>query len=353
MKKLMKAAVMNTVGKLEFESRPIPDIGPDDVLLKVDFVGVCGSDMALFEHGYIGASHVTEPIVLGHEVSGTVVKTGERVRTLKVGDRVAAEPGISCMRCNLCKSGKYNLCREVRFWASLPIVEGAFQEYVKHPAELCFALPSHVSSLEGALIEPLAVGMHALFQSGASLGSTAIILGAGCIGLSTMLSLKAAGIHDIYMVDIMDNRLKKAAELGALVFNPREDEHFIEALLQRTDGGGDYVFETAGNAVTIAQTIPLTKKGGTITLVGYTQSGKAEIDVNKLIDNELSVKTVFRYRNLFPKVISAVASGAIAPKKIASHIFPFSDIQKGMDYAIHHKHEVIKSVISFDGEEGN
>ena len=351
MEKQMKVAVMNWVGKLDFESRPVPSIGPDDVLLKVDYVGVCGSDMALFEHGYIGSSHVTEPIVLGHEVSGTVVKTGANVHNVKIGDRVSAEPGISCMRCCLCKSGKYNLCNNVKFWASLPIVEGAFQEYVKHPAELCFILPPNVSSLEGALIEPLAVGMHALFQSGASLGSIAVILGAGCIGLLTLLSLKAAGVKDIYVVDLMNNRLDMAAEFGANVFNPNEDPNFIDTIRQKTNNGAEFVFETAGNANTIAQTINLVRKGGTITLVGYTQSGKAEIDVNKLIDNEISIKTVFRYRNIFPKAISAVASGAISPMKIASHIFPFSEIQKGMDYAIHNKHEVVKSVISFNEEE--
>ena len=323
MKGTMKAAVMNQIGKFDFEERPIPEVKDDEVLVKLDYVGICGSDMHLFEDGYIGENHVTKPMILGHEPGGVIVESGKDVTDLKVGDRVAIEPGIPCWKCEYCKSGWYNLCPNVYFYASLPVTEGAFVEYLSHPANLCYRLPDNVSTLEGALMEPLAVGFHAALQSGAQVGSTAVILGAGCIGLVTMLALKSMGVSTIIVVDLMQNRLNRALSLGAT----------------------SNVFETAGSEVTIFQTAKMVKRGGTITLVGYTKDGIAKMNVNWLIDNEITIKTVFRYRNIYPKAIAAVANGIIPLKKIASDIYDFKDIQAGMEHAIHDKDKVSKCVI--------
>lgn len=345
MKGTMKAAVMNQIGKFDFEERPIPEVKDDNVLVKLDYVGICGSDMHLFEDGYIGENHVTQPMVLGHEPGGVVVETGKNVTNLKVGDRVAIEPGIPCWKCDYCRSGKYNLCPNVYFYASLPVVEGAFAEYLSHPANLCYKLPENVSTLEGALMEPLAVGFHAALQSGAQVGSTAVILGAGCIGLVTMLALKSMGVSTIIVVDLMQNRLDRALSLGASqVINAKEKDS-VQEVLRLTNGGAEYVFETAGSEVTIFQTAKMVKRGGTITLVGYTKDGIAKMNVNWLIDNEITIKTVFRYRNIYPKAIAAVAKGIIPLKKIASDIYDFKDIQEGMEFAIHHKDKVSKCVI--------
>ncbi len=344
----MRAAVMNKIGKLDFEEIDIPKVKDNGVLIKLDYVGVCGSDSHLFENGFIGENKVTKPMVLGHEPGGTIIEIGKDVTNLKVGDRVAVEPGVPCWQCDFCKQGKYNLCRNVYFYASLPVTEGCFQEYIAHPANLCYKLPDNVSTLEGALMEPLAVGYHASNQSGATAGSSAVILGAGCIGLVTMLSLISKGIRDITVVDLMANRLEKAKELGAAhVINPADGDP-IEAVLKITGQGADYVFETAGNATTIYQTAKMTKRGGTITLVGYTSSGDAKMNVNWIIDNEITIKTVFRYRNIYPTIIRLVSDGIIPLKKIASDIFDFDDIQKGMEYAIHHKDIVTKAVIKIN-----
>ncbi|WP_144941603.1 NAD(P)-dependent alcohol dehydrogenase [Paenibacillus sp. 32O-W] len=346
MSETMKVAIMNTIGKLEFEQKPIPQVKDDDVLIRLDYVGICGSDMHLFENGYIGEKHVTEPIVLGHEPGGVVEAVGKNVTSLKPGDRVAVEPGIPCYTCDYCKAGRYNLCPKVYFYASLPVVEGCFAEYISHPANLCFKLPDNVSTLEGALMEPLAVGMHAALQSGAQVGASAVILGAGAIGLLTMLSLKSMGVHNITVVDLVQNRLEKAKQLGCTHTVNASEGNAIDAVMSISDGeGADYVFETAGSEVTILQTAKMVKRGGTIVLVGYTSSGKAQIHVNNIIDNEITVKTVFRYRNIYPKAIEAVSKGIIPLKEIVSDIFEFDRIQEAMEKSIQHKDKVTKCVI--------
>ena len=160
MKGTMKVAVMLGIGKMGYEERPIPEPKDDEVLVKLEYVGICGSDMHYYENGRIGDYIVKPPFVLGHEPGGVVVEVGKNVKNLMPGDKVALEPGATCGHCEYCKSGKYNLCPDVRFFATPPI-DGVFQEYVAHEADLCFKLPDNMDTMEGALIEPLAVGMHA------------------------------------------------------------------------------------------------------------------------------------------------------------------------------------------------
>ena len=203
----MNTAVMLGFGKMGFEERNIPQPKDDEVLVKLEYVGICGSDLHYYETGAIGDYVVEPPFVLGHEPGGTVVEVGKNVKHLKVGDRVALELGKTCGHCEFCKTGRYNLCPDVVFFATPP-VDGVFQEYVAHEADLCFKLPDSVSTLEGALIEPLAVGFHAAMQGGARAGQTAVVMGAGCIGLVTMMALKAMGVSRVYVVDIMEKRLQ-------------------------------------------------------------------------------------------------------------------------------------------------
>ena len=210
----MKVAVMEGIGKMGFTEREIPKPAANEVLVKLDYVGICGSDIHYYETGRIGDYVVEPPFVLGHEPGGVVVEVGSGVTDLKVGDRVALEPGKTCGHCEFCKTGRYNLCPDVVFFATPP-VDGVFQEYVAHEAALCFKLPDNVSTLEGALIEPLAVGFHAARQGGVEAGKTVVVTGSGCIGLVSMMACKAMGASKVYVVDIMEKRLEKAMELGA------------------------------------------------------------------------------------------------------------------------------------------
>ena len=262
-----------------------------------------------------------------------------------MGDKVALEPGKTCGECEFCRRGEYNLCDDVIFFATPPI-DGVFQEYVAHEANLCFKLPENVDTMEGALIEPLAVGFHAAKQGNAQIGQTAIVMGAGCIGLVTMLALKAMGLTEIYVVDIMQKRLDKALELGATgVINAKEVDAIAEVKKLTKGKGCDLVFETAGTEITTQQTIQMTKKGATIVLIGYGKSGYMNMPISLALDKELTFKTVFRYRHIYPMAIEAVANKKVDVKGIVTNIFDFSDIQNAMDLSVRDKANIVKAVI--------
>lgn len=341
----MKVAVMKGIGEMGFEERPIPVPKENEVLVKLEYVGICGSDLHYYETGAIGDYVVKPPFVLGHEPGGTVVEVGKQVTHLKVGDRVALEPGKTCGHCEFCKTGRYNLCPDVVFFATPP-VDGVFQEYTAHEADLCFKLPEQVSTLEGALIEPLAVGFHAAMQGGAKAGQTAVVMGAGCIGLVTMMALKAMGVSRVYVVDIMQKRLDKAMELGADQVINGTKQNVVDTVMELTQGKGcDLAVETAGTETTTVQTIRMTKKGAVIVLVGYSKSGEMTLPVSLALDKELTFKTVFRYRHMYPLAIDAVASGKVNLKGIVTNIFPLDDAQEAMDYSVNNKADIVKAVI--------
>lgn len=341
----MKVAVMLGIGKMGFEERDIPKVKENEVLVKLEYVGICGSDLHYYETGAIGDYVVEPPFVLGHEPGGTVVEVGENVKHLKVGDRVALEPGKTCGHCEFCKTGRYNLCPDVVFFATPP-VDGVFQEYVAHEADLCFKLPDNVSTLEGALIEPLAVGFHAAIQGDAHLGQKAVVMGAGCIGLVSMMALKARGVSEVYVVDIMEKRLEKALELGATGVINGSKEDVLERVKELTNGTGmDLVIETAGTEITTRQAIHIAKKGSNIVLVGYSKSGEMTLPMSLVLDKELTFKTVFRYRHIYPMAIDAVASGKVNLKGIVTDVFELDEAQKAMDYSVNNKADIVKAVI--------
>lgn len=341
----MKVAVMLGIGKMGYTTRPIPQPKDNEVLVKLEYVGICGSDMHYYENGRIGNFIVKPPFVLGHEPGGTVIEVGKNVHHLKVGDRVALEPGKTCGHCEQCRSGKYNLCNDVQFFAT-PLVDGVFQEYVAHEADLCFKLPDNVSTMEGALIEPLAVGFHAANQGGAHIGQTAVVFGSGCIGLMAMMALNAEGVSRVYVVDIMPKRLAKAKELGATEVINSKEKNLQDEIDRLTEGRGiDLCIETAGTEITTRQAIQISKKGATIVLVGYSKTGELTLPISQCLDKELTIKTVFRYRHIYPMAIDAVASGKVNLKGVCTNIFDFNDIQNAMDSSIQDKANIVKSVV--------
>lgn len=345
MAEMMRVAVMEGIGKMGYTQREIPVPKDNEALVKLEYVGICGSDLHYYETGRISDFIVEPPFVLGHEPGGTVVAVGKDVKHLKPGDRVALEPGTICGECEFCRTGRYNLCPDVVFFATPP-VDGVFQEYVAHEAKLCFKLPDNVSTMEGALIEPLAVGFHAAAQGGAQAGQTAVVTGSGCIGLVSMMALKAMGVSRVYVVDVMEKRLKKALELGADgVINAREQDA-VQAIMELTNGAGfDLAIETAGTEITTRQLITAAKKGATIVLVGYSASGELTLPVSMALDKELTFKTVFRYRHMYPRAIDAVAAGKVNLKGIVTDVFDFDDIQNAMDRSIADKADIVKAVV--------
>lgn len=345
MESKMRVAIMTGAGKIELTQREIPVPKADEVLVEIEYVGVCGSDLHYYEAGGIGENIVKPPFVLGHEAGGKIVAVGAKVTNLKIGDKVALEPGKACGKCEFCKTGKYNLCPDVIFFATPPI-DGVFQDYVAHSAELCFKIPDNMDTMEAALIEPLAVGFHAARQGGAQAGQTAVVTGAGCIGFVSMMALKAMGVTKVIVVDIMSKRLEKAMELGATAVINGKEQDVVEEVMKLTDGKGvDLVIETAGSEITTRQAIHFAKKGATIVLVGYSASGEETLPIGLAIDKELTFKTVFRYRHIYPMAIEAVASGKVNLKGIVTDIFSLDDIQEAMTRSVRNKAAIVKSVI--------
>ncbi len=344
---MQKAAFMRGLDKMVIEEVPVPQAGEKQVLVQLEYVGICGSDVHYFHSGCCGAYKVDleKDFMLGHECAGTVVKVGPGVEHLKVGDRVALEPGITCGKCEFCKTGRYNLCPDVVFLATPP-VQGCYEEYIAFPEDMCFKLPDNVSTKEGALIEPLSVGFHAANQGNVQVGESVVILGAGCIGLVTLLACKAHGAGKIIVSDLVDARLEKAKELGAdVVINSGKVDALAE-IAKLTDGqGADQVFETAGSPVTIAQTPFLVKQGGTITLVGLAAQEEIQYNFAQIMAKEAQIKSVFRYRNIYPKAIAAVSSGAIDVKGIVTHEYDLAHIQEAFDEAVNNKTDLVKAVI--------
>ena len=344
---MQKGAFMRGTDKMIVKEIPVPEINDDQVLVSLEYVGICGSDVHYFHSGCCGSFKVdlTEDYMLGHECAGTVAAVGKNVKTLKVGDKVALEPGITCGECEFCKGGKYNLCPDVEFLATPPYA-GCNEEFIAFPENMCFKLPDNLSTKEGALIEPLSVGFHAAAQGGVTVGDTVVVLGGGCIGLVTMLACKAAGAGTIIMADLVPARLEKAKELGATyVLNAGECDVLAE-IDKITEGkGADVVLETAGSPFTIAQTPFAVKRGGTICLVGLAAVEEINYNFAKIMDKEATIKSVFRYRNIYPKAIAAVASGTIDVKGLVTHEYDLDHIQEAYEEAVNNKTDLVKAVI--------
>ncbi len=340
-----RAAYMDQTYSMKFMDVDMPKPREDEVVVKIEYCGICGSDVHFYENGRIGDFRVDGDFILGHETAGTVIQTGSGVSGLKPGDRVALEPGITCGKCEYCKQGLYNLCPDVVFFATPP-VQGALQNYVAHPADMCFKLPENVSTKAGALVEPLAVGLHAAKQGGVTLGDSVVILGAGCIGLVTLLACKAFGAANVIVVDLFEKRLEFAKRMGANhVIHAREEnvEERIKELLG--DRGADVVLETAGAVKTIQQTPLSAKPGGTIVLVGMAPQDVIDYDFSKVMAKELTIKSVFRYRNLYPVAIAAIADGTIDVEQIVTHEFAFEDAKLAFDTVIKDAENVVKGII--------
>ncbi len=333
-------------GHLVEVEEEMPKAKGNEVLVRIEYCGICGSDMHFFQNGAIGTRKAPPDFILGHECAGTVMETGENVKTLKAGDRVALEPGVPCGKCEFCRKGKYNLCPEVHFMAAaMPPADGALRQYMAYPEEWCFKLPEHVSSLEGCMIEPLAVGMHAARRGEVELGKTVCIIGVGTIGFMTMLACKAMGAGKIIVSDALPNRLSMAGKMGADVALNAKEEDVEARVLEETGGlGCDIVFEAAGSPYTLADTWKYVKRGGVIVNVGNA-GGEVPYLFGELARKEADIRHVWRYRHIYPAAIEAVSKGAIRLKDINPTIFPFEKSQEAFEFAFEQRNKVLKTVI--------
>lgn len=345
----MKVALMESKRKMVWVEREIPAPKSGEVLVKIKHVGICGSDLHFYQDGQLGNWIPDGPLVLGHESAGVVIGLGEGVTSFQIGDKVAMEPGVPCGQCEWCKKGLYNLCDNISFMAIPKERDGVFLEYCAHPANMCYKLPENVSTMAGALCEPLSVGLHAVNMSEAKLGQNAVVFGSGCIGLITMMVLQNAGISDITVIDVIQKRLDKALELGASKVIRADKENVLEAVGEMTGGKGvDLVFEAAGNSVSTLQTAKIVKKAGTVTLIGMASKPELTYDIGSLMDKEATLKTVFRYRNLYPTAINVLKAGNLPIEAIVTHKYAFAQTPEAVEYNTDNKQDVIKGVIYFD-----
>lgn len=309
------------------------DLSPTDVRIAVHTVGICGSDVHYYTHGKIGPFVVEQPMVLGHEASGTVVEVGAQVTHLKPGDRVCMEPGIPNATSRAAKLGIYNVDPAVRFWATPP-VHGCLTPQVVHPAAYTYRLPDQVSFAQGAMVEPFAIGMQAALRARIQPGDIGLVTGAGPIGMMTALAALAGGCAKVLVADLAQPKLDIiGAYPGIETVNIRTTPA-AQAIAEATDGwGADVVFECSGAAPAILGLPALARPGGAVVLVGMPVD-PVPVDIVGLQAKELRIETVFRYANVYDRAISLIAAGKVDLSPLISATIPFADSIAAFDRAV-------------------
>ncbi|XP_014599501.1 PREDICTED: sorbitol dehydrogenase-like isoform X1 [Polistes canadensis] len=320
-------AILYGINDIRLEQTPIEEPGTNEVLIEMSCVGICGSDVHYLDKGRIGDFILTKPMIIGHESSGIVAKLGKNVKNLKVGDRVAIEPGVPCRECTFCKNGRYNLCKDVVFLATPP-VHGSLRRFYKHAADFCFKLPDHVTLEEGALMEPLSVGIHACKRAGISIGSKVLILGAGPIGLVTLLVAKAMGASKVILTDIKQDKLDTAKKLGAddtyLIKQEVSEAENIKNIRELFGDDPDKTIDASGAQSSIRLAILVTKSGGVIVLVGCSPPEVQVPLINALV-REVDIRGVFRYANTYNDALELLASKKINVKPLITHNYKIEE----------------------------
>lgn len=339
---------------MELEQRPLPGKPKDgEVTLATHTVGICGSDVKYWLQGKIGNFILTKPMILGHETSAIVIEVGEQVKTLRPGDKVAVEVGLPCSTCLLCREGRYNLCKQMVF-AATPPYDGTLTRYFNHPADFCFKLPESVSLEEGALLEPLAVAVHACNRAPIKMGDIVLVCGAGAVGLLAMLTAKAFGASHVIMTDVLESRLAFARELGASqTFLVSRETKSIELAAQIRQYVADLchgqrdsiniALECSGAESSLNLAIQCAALGSQIVCIGC-QPDDVRISLNCAVMQEIDIKGVFRYRNCYPLALSLVQSGKINLKPLITHRYRLEESKQAFEACS--KGEGVKIIIN-------
>ena len=336
----MRASVLSGPSTIEIEERPVPTPGPDEVLVRVGSVGVCGSDVHYYRHGRIGPYVVDSPLVLGHEVGGTIVETGSAVPPDRVGERVALEPQLPCRRCRQCKTGHLNLCPNMEFFATPPI-DGAFCDYVTLPADFAHPVPDTVSDAAMALCEPLSVGLWANQKAGTSAGARVFVTGAGPIGAVAALAARAMGATDIVVSDPVESRRKRITDLvGAEAVDPTSgfDASTVEA---------DVFLECSGATPALLDGLRAVRPGGTAVMVGHGDD-EVMLPVTDLQMREVTLTGIFRYVDTWPVAISLAATGRVDLDALVTASFGLDDVEAAL--TSDDDPMSMKSVVVVDGD---
>ncbi len=344
----MKALVLEEKGRLTNREMDVYEsVGPEDIRIKMKRVGICGSDIHYYEYGKIGPFKVDSPMILGHEGAGAVIEVGKNVKNLKVGDRVCIEPGVPNWNSKAVKLGIYNLDPDLTFWATPPI-HGCLCSEVVHPANLAYKLPANVSYDEGAMVEPLAIGMQAAVKANIKPGDVALVYGAGTIGIMTMLSALAGGCSNVIIADIRKEKLDLVKNIPGCVVCNSNKENLNELVADMTDGWGvNIIFEATGSEAVANELFTNACPGGHVVYIGMP-IGKVSIDIVAAQAKEIRIDTIFRYVNVYDRAVSLISSGKINIKPFITEHYPFSQAIEAFEYAKSPKPSSVKVMIDLD-----
>lgn len=342
----MKALLLTDYTKLDVTDIPRPEVGPDDLLVRVASCGICGSDV----HGYDGSSgRRIPPIVMGHEAAGTIAALGPGAQQFKIGDRVTFDSTISCGVCGFCARGQVNLCdhRQVVGVSCREFTrDGAFAEFVVVPERILYLLPEQMPFPDAAMLEAVSVALHAVAVSKLSSGETALVVGAGMIGLLTLQAALVAGYSRIFVADIDPTRLRLAASLGASEVISGSGEELIRVCQQLTGGlGVDMVYEAVGRNDTVNAAIDAVRKGGTVTLIGNI-SPEVKLPLQKVVSREIRLQGSAASAGEYPQAIELIASGTIQVKPLITAVAPLDGGPEWFARLYAHEPNLMKVVLT-------
>ena len=342
----MKAAFLTGIRQLAVRDVPEPRLtSPREVLLSVAAVGVCGSDLHYYTTGRIGCLVVEYPFLVGHECAGTVWEAGAEATGLRVGQRVAVDPLVSCGECDQCLQGRRHTCRKQGFLGCPGQLPGALAEYLVMPAECCYPIPDSMSFVEAVLVEPLSIGLYAAHLAGLEPGAKIGILGSGPIGLCVLLAARAAVNCTAYVTDLVDERLEVARRCGADWTGNPERQDVVAAVEEREPLGLDVVFECAGEQETLDQALRLLKPAGTLHIVGIPPGERISFNIDLLRRKELRVQNVRRQNQCMGRAIEMLVSGKVNADPLATHHFSLAESQAAFDLVAARRDGVVKAVI--------
>lgn len=342
----MKAALLENIKEFEIADIPAPETGnPDDVLIRVNRVGVCGSDIHYYLNGCIGSQVVEFPFIIGHECSGTIAETGENVKNLKRGQQVVIDPAVSCHNCSQCRLGRENTCENLQFLGLPGQMQGCLCEYIVLPAENCLPTESKLSLEQGVLCEPFTIGVYAVKQAAPSSDSAVAVLGSGPIGLSCIAAAKAQGISGIYATDLLDYRITAARKGGAEWTGNPGKQDVVEEIRKHQPNGIDIAFECAGKQETIDQAIEILRPGGKLMLIGIPKEERISFVIDRIRRKEITIINVRRQNKCTRSAMEMVASKKADIDFMVTHHFNIDQVQKAFELVANYEDNVIKAII--------
>jgi L-iditol 2-dehydrogenase len=344
----MKAFMLTGIRQLEIKEIPEPQItGPKDVKIKMKVLGICGSDIHYYVNGKIGSQIVKYPFTVGHECAGVVTETGSLVKKVKPGDIVAVEPAMPCYECDQCRAGRHHTCRNLKFLGCPGQAEGSLMEYIVMPEESCFPLSGNLTADDGAISEPLAIGVYSVKKSGDMKDKSVGIFGFGPIGMSVMLAAKASDAGPLFITDKIDERLLIAdKERASGVFNPLKT-NIVNEIKKAAPLGMDVVFECCGQQEAADQAIDVLKPGGRLIIVGIPEFEKWSLDADNMRRKEISLQFIRRQVDCVQPSLDLMESGLIRIDRMITHRFPFSGTKEAFDLVAGYRDGVMKAMIDF------